>query len=68
MLFTRNQVLLAKTETTRGVDASPDGTNAVKCDVVNPQVDGKEITNPAVRNSISALAKKFVNKTVSFSI
>lgn len=68
MLFTRNQVLLAKTETTKGVDATPDGTNAIKCDVVNPNVAGKEIVIPAVRSSISAVAKKFVNKTVSFSI
>lgn len=68
MLFTRNQVLLVKTEPIRGTDALPVGTNAVKCAVVNPTVNGKEIIDPAVRNSISALAKKYVNKTVSFSI
>ena len=69
ILFERNQVLLAKVETTRGVDAVPTATNnAIKCAVINPTVDGQQLDNPVVKNSISAEPKKFVNKEMSFSI
>lgn len=69
MLLERNQVLLAKIETTRGVDAEPAAsTDAILAAVVNPTVDGQSIENPVVRNSISAMPEKFVNKEMSFQI
>lgn len=69
MLQERNQVLLAKVETTKGVDASPTASNdAILCAVVNPTVDGQSLENPVVRNSISAAPERYVNKTMTFSI
>lgn len=69
MLLERNQVLLAKVETTKGVDAVPSAAdNAILCAVVNPTIDGQDLNNPVVRNSISALSKKFVNKQMTFQI
>ena len=67
-LFERNQVVLAKIETTKGTDATPTGTNAILCDVVNPTVDGQSLENNVVRSSISAMPQKFVNKTVRATI
>lgn len=68
MLFSRNQVVLAKIETVRGTDAVPTGADAILCEVVNPTVDGQSITNNVVRASISAEPDKFVNKTVRATI
>lgn len=68
MLFERNQVLLAKVEVTPGTDAVPVGTDAVKCGIVDVSVDGKQLTDPSVRNSISAEPRRYVNKTVKISI
>lgn len=68
MLFERNQVVLAKIETTSGTDAAPVGTDAVKCDLVDVSVDGKQLTDLAVRNSISAEPRRFANKTVKATI
>ena len=67
-LFERNQVVLAKVESTKGTDASPTGSDAILCDVVNPTVDGQSLENTVVRNSISAAPQKFVNKTVKATI
>lgn len=68
ILLERNQVLLAKVETTRGTDAAPTAANAIKCAVINPTVDGQQLDNPVVKNSISAEPKKFVNKRMTFQI
>jgi hypothetical protein len=69
MLFERNQVVLAKGEgATPGTDASPTGTDAIKCGLVDVTVDGKQLNDLAVRSSISAEPRRFVNKTVRISI
>jgi hypothetical protein len=68
MLFTRNQVLLAKVETTRGTDITPTGTDAIKCGVVDVTVDGRDLQTMAVQNSIAALQKRLVNKKMTFMI
>lgn len=69
MKFERNQVLLAKVETTQGVDAEPTASaNAIKSGVIGITIDGQELTDPTVRGSISAEPKRFTNKTVSFTI
>lgn len=68
MLFERNQVVLAKIETTPGSDISPAGADAIKCGVVDVSVDGKQLNDIAVRNSISAEPRRFVNKTVRMTI
>jgi hypothetical protein len=68
MLFERNQVVLVKVEGTPGTDAVPVGTDAVKCGVVDVSIDGKQLSDPSVRNSISAEARRYVNKTVKVSI
>lgn len=68
MLFSRNQVLCAKIETTRSTDASPTGADAILCGEVFPTIDGTELSRISVRDSISALQKKYTKKKVSFSI
>jgi hypothetical protein len=68
MLFSRNQVLLAKIETLRGSDSSPVGADAVLCGEVYPTIDGNELSRISVRDSISALQKKYAKKKVTFSI
>ena len=68
MLFERNQIVLAKIEATAGTDSAPAGTDAVKCDLADVTVDGKQLTDLAVRGSISAEPRRFVNKTVKATI
>jgi len=68
MLFERKQVVLAKIEAEAGTGETPDGTDAVKCDIVDVTVDGKSLTDLAVRNSIRAAPRRFVNKVVDATI
>lgn len=69
MLLDKNQVLLAKVESTKGTDANPTASaDAILCSVVNPTVDGQNLQNPVVRNSISAMPNKYVNKEMTFQI
>lgn len=68
LLFSRNQVVLAKTETTAGTDASPSGSDAILCEVVNPTVDGDLLENNVVRSSISKQPDKYINKKLRATI
>jgi len=69
MLFERNQVLLAGIEDEAGeLETLTGAANAIKCGVVSADVDGRQLSDPYVRNSISAEPERFVNKTVRFSI
>jgi hypothetical protein len=69
MKFERNQVLLAKVESTQGVDAEPTAANnAIKSAVISITIDGQELTDPTVKGSISAEPRRYTNKTVTLSI
>jgi len=68
MLFERNQVVLVKTETERGVNAAPVAANAISCGIVDISVDGKQLDDPTVRNSIRTQPRKFINKIVRVTI
>ena len=68
LLFSRNQVVLAKVETTAGTDASPSGSDAILCEVVNPTVDGELLENKSVRSSISKQPDKYINKKLRATI
>ena len=68
LLFSRNQVVLAKVETTAGTDAEPTGTNAILCEVVNPTVEGDSLENNVVRSSISEQPIRYINKKVKATI
>lgn len=69
MKFERNQVLLAKIETTQGTDAEPTAAdNAIKSGVIGITIDGQELTDPTVKGSISAEPRRYSNKTVTLSI
>lgn len=68
LLFSRNQIVLAKVEASRGVDASPTGSDAILCEVINPTVDGQTLENRVVRGSISEQPTKYTNKTVKATI
>ena len=69
MKFERNQVLLAKVESTQGTDAEPTAAaNAIKSAVIGVTIDGQELTDPTIKGSISAEPKRYTNKTVTLSI
>lgn len=68
MRFERNQILLAGIEDEAGVLETLTGANAIKCGIASAEVDGKQLNDPYVRNSISAEPERFVNKTVRISI
>lgn len=68
MQFERNQVVLVKLETERGVNAEPIAANAISCGIVDVTVDGKQLDDPTVRNSISAQPRKYINKVVKATI
>jgi hypothetical protein len=68
LLFSRNQVVLAKVETTAGTDATPTGSDAILCEVINPTVEGDSLENNVVRSSISAQPTNYINKKVKATI
>ncbi len=68
-LLTKNQLLLAKTETTKGTDASPTAAaNAVLSDIVDVTFDISKIASPEVRRSISASEERPGFRKVNFTI
>lgn len=68
-LLTRNQLLLAKTETTEGTDAVPTAAaNAILTEPVDVSPDITKITSNVVRASISAAKSRIGRKKVNFSI
>ncbi len=68
-MLTRNQLLLAKVETTEGVDALPTAaSNAVLTEPVGATPDVQKIASSVVRASISAAKERLGRKKVSFSI
>lgn len=68
-LLTRRQLLLAKVETTEGVDAEPTAAaNAILTEPVTVNPDIAKITSNVVRASISAAKQRIGRKKVGFSI
>lgn len=69
MLLTRNQLLLAKVETTKGTDAAPvAASNAILADLVDVSFDIQKIQTPEVRRSISEAPERPGRKKASLTI
>lgn len=68
LLFSRNQVVLAKVETALGTDAAPTGADAILCEVINPTVEGDSLENNVVRSSISRQPINYINKKVKATV
>ncbi|GAU08142.1 phage tail tube protein [Desulfoplanes formicivorans] len=68
--LTRRRVVLAKTEATYGVDASPDpATDAFICNVSsNITPSGEEVTRDYVRDVLSPIGSVVTTKTVALTI
>lgn len=67
MKLTRRTVILAKLETTPGVDAVPDGTNAILCNsgvTITPQADVLE--RDVLRDTLSPTGSVIGAKTLDF--
>jgi len=68
-LLTRNQLLLAKVESTKGLDAAPTAAlNAILADLVDVSFDIQKIQAPEVRRSISEAPERPGRKKASFTI
>lgn len=67
MRFANKQILLAKIETTRGVDASPGASDFMLTGPVDVSIDGQRIERMMVRSSISAPKETLVRRKITFS-
>lgn len=67
-MLIRNQILLAKIETTKGTDAEPTVTDAILTDLVDVSFDVQKITAPEVRRSLAEAAERIGRKKAVFTI
>jgi hypothetical protein len=68
-LLIRNQLLLAKVETTKGEDATPTpAANAILADLVDVSFDIQKIQSPEVRRSISEAPERPGRQKANFTI
>lgn len=67
-MLIRNQMLLAKIETTKGVDAAPAVANAILTDLVDVTFDVQKISMPEVRRSLAEAAERIGRKKATFTI
>jgi hypothetical protein len=67
-MLIRNQILLAKIETNKGVDAEPAVANAILTDLVDVSFDVQKITMPEVRRSLAEAAERIGRKKAVFTI
>lgn len=67
-MLIRNQMLLAKIETTKGVDAAPAVANAILTDLVDVAFDVQKISMPEVRRSLAEAAERIGRKKAAFTI
>ena len=67
-MLIRNQILLAKIETTKGTDAAPTVADAILADLVDVSFDVQKITAPEVRRSLAEAAERIGRKKAVFTI
>lgn len=67
-MLIRNQMVLAKVEALKGMDAAPTAVNAILSDLVDVSFDVQKISMPEVRRSLAEAAERIGRKKAVFTI